>query len=421
MNIKPPLIIIINPVALHKKLCETLNQGGIKLMAFYTEAPSSKGYHQINTDCFLLMEVLTKHLDYDVTRIKELITNYDLISAIPGLEVDLQYAEQVAYSLCPEFANDPQDTDLRYKKYDMNEALKQAGLNYIPQLRISPQQEIPDLGLLRFPVIVKPSFQSGGSFGVKICQTPDETLAQIKMLQKSQDIYGKQFLADIVVQEKIEGVEYFADSVTWQGTHYITGIFKYEKKNIQGLLIYRYIQFVSPKDPVWHLCYEYIQKTLTVLKVRNGFAHTEFMMTDDNRPYLMEINPRLSGLGGQVNRLCKTMNDYDQSEIYLSLVKNDKTAATLPEKYQQQELQGRILMLFSWKTVEFTGFLPCVLDHLQSSSVVFHLFKKPGALVSSPKDVTDVVLTISLTDKDLNKIIADTQSLQQLEQNGQLF
>ena len=417
---QPRLIILINPLRLHEKLCQALRDVNIKIAALYTWLPE-ENYLQVDKKYFVFNETLSFDTEKDLAKIKKLLEDYDLITALPAVEMDLDYAEKIAYALQPALANNPEDSHLRYKKYDMNEALKEAGLNAIPQMRFPITEMIDDIAPLNFPVVVKPSFQSGGSMGVRICQDMKETQAHLTTLRQASDPYGKKIESDVIIQEKILGEEYFSDTVTWEAQHYITGIFKYKKIEVSGFPIYRYLDFINPQEKVWTLCHDYILATLETLKVNHGFAHTEFILTDQDQPFLIEINPRLSGIGGEINRLCKLVTGYDQSEIYIQLIKNSIDKKAMLEKYKTQSLHGRMILLFAWENRQFTGFNQEVLKKLHSSQHVFLQFKPAGSLLTAPENLLDVVVSVSVVDEDMEKIIADTHYLQQLEKEGKLF
>ncbi len=418
---KPKLIIMVNPLRLNERLCQAFLTANIKILALYTWSTAQQSYFQIDKKYFIFNELLTLDLEKDLKKIQELIKNYDLIAVLPAVEVDLDYAEKIAYALRPELANNPKDSYLRYKKYEMNEALKQAGLNAISQMRFPISETLHDIAPLTFPVVVKPSFQSGGSVGVKICQDMDETQAHLLALRQTNDPFGKKIESEIIIQDKIEGVEYFSDSVTWKDQHYITAIFKYMKTEIAGLPIYRYIDFLNPENQLWPLCYDYIVETLDTLQVHHGFAHTEFIVTDQEQPFLIEINPRLSGIGGEINRLCKLVTGYDQSDIYIQLINNEITIKTMAEKYKTQHLHGRMVLLFAWENMQFKGFKQEIFEKLQSAQHVFRQFKPEGTLLAPPENLLDVVVSVNLIDDDMEKIIADTNYLQRLEKAGELF
>ncbi len=413
------LIILINPFSLHETFCRVLTKANIKLMAVYTQPTHAGTYFSLDTQFFVINEQLSRDLKNDAERIKQLAKDYEIIDIIPGYETDLAYAEQVAYAVQPELSNDPKDANLRYIKYDMNEALKHAGLTHIPQILIAAGESVPYEVKLNFPVIVKPSFQSAGSFGVKTCNDLAEVKSHVMTLQQGSDVFGKKFLADVIIQQKIEGTEYLADTVTWYGNHYVTGILKYTKLDTGDFPVYRSADFVSPNEASWSLYWDYIRKVLDVLKVKHGFAHTEFMVTENNQFYLMEINPRLSGLGGEINRFCKALSGYDQTDVYLELITGKKLENyVLPKK---QTRKGRMIFLFSWRELEFHGFDQDFLKQLQSSQVLFRQFKPAGSLLMPPSSLLDIVLSISLIDENLDKINADTSYLQLLEQQGKLL
>ena len=381
---KPKLVVLINPTTLYKPFCEACIKRNINIIRLYTFT-FEESYLQLNSKYFIAEKELTKNFDRDIKIIRDLISSYELLAAIPSIENDLLYAEQLAAELSPAQSNNPKNAYLRYKKFEMNEALGQAGLNHIPQIRLHLPGSIDSKIPLSFPLVVKPSFQSGGSVGVKICNNCEEVQKHLENLKELKDPYGKKLEADIIIQEKIEGSEYFADSVSWQGKHYISSIFKYEKVNIEGLLIYRYADYIRPQQDVWKLSYDYIQKVLDILQLQFGFGHTEFILRDNKQPFLMELNPRLSGLGGTANFVLKMIGRDDASELYLDLLSGNPVAEKRAQEFKPQSKHGRILCLFPWKKMTFKGLNSKIFEKLQSSQHVFFCFKSEGKQLSPPK------------------------------------
>ena len=418
---KKKLIILINPIKLHETFCQKVIKAGFNLIACHTFTPNN--YLSIDPCYFDHIQKLTFNLESDLKEIHNLIKNHHLICVIPGFETDFEYSEKVAYALCPEAANNPNNSFLRFDKFEMNQALKAADLYSIPQVLISANNyaNLEEINQLKFPVIVKPSFEAAGSLGVKSCRDYNEVKSHIEQLQNNFCLNSSPKKINIVVQEQIEGVEYFVDSVSMAGKHYIVAIYKYEKIRLNGLVIYRYGEIVSFNEPQKEICYDFGLKVLDTLKLKFGFAHTEFMVNSINEPYLMELNPRLSGLAGQFNKLSQDILGYDQTDVFLCLLQNQDLNDVLLNRKQKSKKHGRVIFLFAWQEKIFNGFNKRILEKIKSNQVYFHLFKQEGDCLEPPKSLLDIVMTITLVDEEMANIIADTNYLQELEEEGKLF
>lgn len=141
-------------------------------------------------------------------------------------------------------------------------------------------------------VVVKP-VDSAGTDNVFFCTNEDELRAAAERILAGANVYGSannQF----ILQERVFGPEYYANTVSYQGEHRVVELWRYVKREVSGVPIYDYEEPVLPADPEWRVLRDFIGGALDVLGIRSGAAHTEVILTEDG-PVLIETGARLGG------------------------------------------------------------------------------------------------------------------------------
>ncbi len=107
-------------------------------------------------------------------------------------------------------------------------------------------------------------------------------------------VYGEK-LNELVIQEHINGQEYVVDTVSCNGTHRVTMIWKYNKvKTAEGDNIYDYDETISELGIGEAGLVEYAYDVADALGVKYGPIHGEYMV-DEKGPVLIEVNCRPHG------------------------------------------------------------------------------------------------------------------------------
>ena len=107
-------------------------------------------------------------------------------------------------------------------------------------------------------------------------------------------VYGEK-LNELVIQEHINGQEYVVDTVSCNGTHRVTMIWKYNKvKTAEGDNIYDYDETISELGIGEAGLVEYAYDVADALGVKYGPIHGEYMV-DEKGPVLIEVNCRPQG------------------------------------------------------------------------------------------------------------------------------
>lgn len=141
--------------------------------------------------------------------------------------------------------------------------------------------------------VVKPA-SSAGTDNVRFCRTTAEVRSACEAVLSSVNLYGHRN-AVALVQERVYGVEYYANTVSHDGVHRVAELWRYTKRTgSAGYPIYDYEEPVPVASPEAAPLRVFVAKVLDALGVVSGAAHTEVMMTDRG-PVLIESGARLGG------------------------------------------------------------------------------------------------------------------------------
>ena len=331
-----------------------------------------------------------------------------------GYEGSVVFADQLAQLVCPEFAHDPASSLQRCNKYAMQEALRIAGLPFIPQIKITGKQLTAEhraaLETFQFPVIVKP-VNGSSSLGVKKCESMADLDAwltrEVDHLMIGRDV------EEYVIQECVFGEEYLLDTVSIGGTHKLVGLQRYAKTYYQGSPICRFFGNIERSSPEWDVCQDFIFAVLNAVQFREGMAHTEIFMTDAG-PRLIEVNPRISGAYGFSNKLHQLNFGFDQVSM-LAQSFGLNLAGAFQDNMRAD--YGRIVCLQNWQPRKMSPFNAALLQQLSSYQEHFVL-KQPGTLLNTPQALSDTVAFVLLAHHNQDQLLEDYAQLMVWEEQG---
>ena len=156
----------------------------------------------------------------------EMVRKYDPLLVLPGSEAGVGLATRLASDLGLK-GNPIENIDAMTLKHKMQEKIAEAGLRHIRGQVVSSVEEAVEYyekeGLEE--VVVKPVL-SAGSVGVRICHDKDGMINSLNEVFNEPNLYGDK-ITEMVVQEYIKGEEYVVNTVSCNGDHRVTTIWKY--------------------------------------------------------------------------------------------------------------------------------------------------------------------------------------------------
>ncbi len=188
--------------------------------------------------------------------------------------------------------------EARRHKYQMQETLREAGLEVVQQRLCSDVDEAmmfaEEIGVRikggEKMVVVKP-VRGVASDDVYLCKDLLSVKEAFGKIQGS-SVFGSPWEKHdkVLVQEFAVGQEFAIDMICKDGEKKIAAIWKYDKRPVNGA---PFVYFATEIYDGEHnqILYDYVSKALDALDIRWGMTHNEVILTKDG-PRLVEVNCR---------------------------------------------------------------------------------------------------------------------------------
>ncbi|MER9356228.1 lyase family protein [Mesorhizobium sp. M0514] len=165
----------------------------------------------------------------------------------------------------------------------------------IPETRLATSVRDMEniLAQATLPVIVKPVSGSGSS-GVRLC---DSAAAAIEAFESAKDALLDQVglhSADVLIQQYVQGMEYSAEIIAYDGVLHCVGILAKHKGPAPCFVEVGH-DFPAPlPEPSLQELASFAAGAVSALGLKFGPAHVEFVIAESG-PVIIEVNPRLAG------------------------------------------------------------------------------------------------------------------------------
>ena len=244
----------------------------------------------------------------------EMVKSYNPLLVIVGAEQGVVLATKLGNDLNV-LCNPIENLEAMTLKHEMQNRLAEHNLRHIKGKVITSVEEaieFYDEENLK-EVVLKPIY-SAGSAAVRICLNKDQMINSVKELQTKTNMFGEK-VSELVIQERINGEEYFVNTVSCDGVHRVTLIWKYHKvKTAEGGMIYDTIETVNELNLGEAEMVEYAYKVADAIGIRYGPVHGEYMI-DENGPVLIEVNCRPSGCHMDAQYLDRISGQHETDSI----------------------------------------------------------------------------------------------------------
>ena len=309
-----------NPIVLELKASET--EDGER----YSEHVHNE-YKMIPYDFDMIYEQDT----YEETI--EAVKRYDPLLVLPASEQGVVLATRLAYDLGL-LGNHIDNLEAMTLKDKMQERIAEYGLRSIRGKVIQTLEEA-----LEFydeeelnEVVLKPTY-SAGSASVRICLNRQEMIDTINNLFEGVNRFGDQ-IEELLIQEKINGVEYIVNTVSHKGIPRVTMVWKYNKvKTSEGAIVYDSCESVNELGLGEAEMVEYAYDVAKALGIQYGPVHGEYMI-DEKGPVLIEVNCRPMGGNMPADFLDRISGQHETDSILDSYLKPERFYEELKKKYE---------------------------------------------------------------------------------------
>jgi hypothetical protein len=241
---------------------------------------------------------------------------HDLAFVVVGSEPGVPLADALSERLgLP--SNGSELSRARRDKNAMSEALRRAGLRTAAALKTADAAEAVAWAEARggVPVVVKP-LDSAGTDGVSVCEDGSSIEAAFEAnLGRPNALHGAN--EELLVQELLRGTQLFVNSVSWDGVHHVSEVWRDNKLRRGANFIYDYEELLPRHGEQQDGVVPYVEATLDALGIRFGPAHTEVMLTEAG-PVLVESGARMHGsVPDEIVDRCTPSHQTLTAEAYL--------------------------------------------------------------------------------------------------------
>ncbi len=286
-------VVMVDVYAPTMRLAQAFADAGCAVVRLRStpEVPAVYRAHGGDSGDGLFADTIVHHGDVELTC--KAVAEHAPIAVVTGGELGVELADRLSEALGLT-SNGTALSAARRDKYLQTETVRAAGLRTARQLCITDADELARWhATLGGRVVVKP-VRSAGNDGVAFCDTPAEAVAAYRAVAGARNIFSLRNDA-VVAQEYLAGTEYVVNTVSRDGRHRATDVWRYTKISANGVRDrISGAVLVSPSAPEWPVLVGYAGDVLDALQVRHGPAHHEIMLTADG-PCLVEVGVRLCG------------------------------------------------------------------------------------------------------------------------------
>ncbi|MFJ5946698.1 ATP-grasp domain-containing protein [Streptomyces noursei] len=229
----------------------------------------------------------------DVDATLHAIRAYAPTALLAGAEIGVELADVLSEALGLR-TNGTRLSSARRDKSRMQETVRAAGLPVADQILATDLDVLLDwYGPAPRRVVLKP-VRSALNDGVTFCDDVDEVRVAFDRLMGMQSAVGQRNDA-VLAQEYLVGAEYYVNTVSLDGKHYVCDLWKTQHLGINGVRdLLGGSQLMLRDGPEQEQLVAYAGAVLDALGVRNGPAHTELKLTPQG-PRLIETGARVCG------------------------------------------------------------------------------------------------------------------------------
>ena len=301
-------ILIVDPFSSGRHLAPLLSRGGAEVFAAVSSPHLADFYlRTLNREDF--KEVFLMPAD------RSALDRFTFDQVIAGSEPGVDLANEISTRLkLP--GHDPALRTARRDKFEMQNTLKLNGIRSIPQAKVASLDELDSWmskKITSFPIILKP-LRSAGTDGVQVIESRLAAEKYLAQQAGSKNVMGETN-AEFLAQALIKGVEYVVDTVSDRGRHIVQAVWKYNKNETAGAVLYDTMELLT-QDRTPNGLLEYTFKALDTLGITHGPAHTELFL-DESGPVLCETGARIHGGMGPI--LAKKALSFNQIEATAAL------------------------------------------------------------------------------------------------------
>lgn len=366
-------------------------------------------YDEINENFDMIYEKDT----YEETL--EEVRKADPALIVPGNEHGVILATKLANDLGL-LCNPIENLDAITLKHEMHNRLAEKGLRHIRGKPVHSLEEAIEFydneGLSE--VVIKPIY-SAGSNAVRICSNKQEMIDAIGELFNRKNYYGGD-IEELLIQERIKGEEYIVNTVSCEGLHRVTMIWKYHKvKTNEGAIIYDTVETVNELGIAEAEMVEYAYNVADALGIEYGPVHGEYMI-DEKGPVLIEVNCRPCGGNMPVKFLDQIAGQHETDSILDSYLKPARFFEKAKQRYRLLSHGALKMFIVPEDIIARSAPMTSISPNLKSfHKASFAEMDHGGVFFTKTEDLTSTCGIIYLVNEDKSMLHDDINFLRSIE------
>ena len=260
--------------------------------------------------------------------------------------------------------------------------------------------------------MVKPLRSAAGD-GVFFCDSPAEAVAAYRKIRRGEHLLRREH--GVVAQEYLRGTEYMVNTVSRDGRHHVTDIWRTTRITANGVLDLGIPAYLMPRrGETQDRLARYAGQVLDALGIRHGPAHVEVEMTKSG-PVLVEMGARSAAATAPLRQGRPGRIELDWTvDAYL---RPDRFLARCGEDYPAGPAFASVTLISP-----VSGVLQAYrhLDRLRALES-FHdlrVMVKPGETISRTVDDMGYPLIVTLMHESEETVLRDAGTIRYLDGDG---
>jgi biotin carboxylase len=202
-------------------------------------------------------------------------------------------------------------------KYRLRELTRETGIRspWFKKVELESKFDLLSLSEVKFPCVVKP-ISGSGSKGVLYVKERNVLLESLEKSSKDSNV------SEILIEEFVPGIEYSLEGFVKEGILEVIGICRKTRSELPYLLDVDVVYPSGLTDQLTKNSIQLAQEVSAVLKIQNAPIHMEFIVTPDDKIYLVEIAVRAAGFG-LFTKLISWCIGANTSKMQLDLILNE--------------------------------------------------------------------------------------------------
>ncbi|MBT2406349.1 MULTISPECIES: ATP-grasp domain-containing protein [unclassified Streptomyces] len=286
----PLHVVIVDSYAPTKLLADEFRKAGATLV----RVQSTREIPKVYEGSFSLDDYVDNIVHGgDLAATAHAVAAYSPVAVVAGGEVGVEFADALSSELgLP--TNGVGLSEARRDKYVQIETVKAAGLAGAYQSKPSSAEELAEWHRsVGGRIVVKPLRSAAGD-GIFFCDTPEESAAAFDRLVGATNVFSD-VNTGVVAQEYLRGTEYMVNTVSLNGRHHVTDIWRTTRISANGVIdLVDAAYLMQRRGEVQDQLAAYAAGVLDALGIQHGPAHVEVKMTSRG-PVLVEMGARICG------------------------------------------------------------------------------------------------------------------------------